>query len=1077
MIIKTLTLHNFMSYADVSVDLSSVTVACLSGQNGSGKSALLDAITWALWEEGRSSSDELIRLGEKEMWVDLVFEYEGRTYRVRRSRLKRATKGGMRGTSRGLLDLQLLSPVSERVNTGMAESDGRESAPVGALVSASAEAAGTIGGVLSKGNGRGQTGAAGNVITSHPSLEGNGGEHLGHWRSLTGPSMRVTQQSICDLLRMDYDTFVNSAYLRQGRADEFTTRPPSERKHVLSEILGLAYFDRLQEACRLRARDAKTRMDIIETNLLSLPHLQSERDQVSAEHELRTNEFVSKNQQLKQLETNVGTLSESVQQLKLMRQKIEHDSAQLKELNSDVANLTVQKLELERRSKELTELVERSSEIKQKSEELDRLKTDIEILDQKALQAQGLIEEKLKVQSGLASIRSRLEVELDHLKASSESCRVRLDALKYDTKDSDKIQESYAEFKRLLQSESELALKQDMFTRLTERAAQLQSMINESKIKLEVELGQKELTLSELDSVLAAESLIAEQKQALEADVKELERVESEFDLVEDKGLMLKSELESVDARIDEIKRRQDENREKVRELTEHSHESICPLCAAPIVDRSAVISRYHTDNQALDDDILSQLKLRGELEEERNELRLRYARLKRELGRRKELDKRIGQFNEKEETMARARDSRARVITDILALGRRLDEMDFAQIERESLINVKTEIHKLEFDPAVYASLQSQIRAKRHIETRHIQLKRDQTELQKLEVELPLALEKESRCIEVLESESYGEEHRTELKALKERIDFLNYDRDHHQMMKTELIALLPFIEQVRALKKALEDLPAIEESLSKVSGMLELKLAKIPELEQELKQLQDQTSELNEKQFHLEQSQEQLDRLREEHRALAREVAILESRKLQVEKELEALAEKKKELVQLTDEREDHLFLAESFGKKGIQAVIIENAVPEIETEANRILARLSDNKMHIGLVTQQKTKSGTLSETLDILIGDEIGTRNYELYSGGEAFKVNFAIRIALSRLLARRAGARLETLVIDEGFGSQDDLSRERLVSSIKSIQSDFRKILVITHIADVREMFPVQIYVQKESGVSRLQVIS
>ncbi|MBX3075177.1 SMC family ATPase [Candidatus Obscuribacterales bacterium] len=1074
MIIKTLTLHNFMSYADVSVDLSSVTVACLSGQNGSGKSALLDAITWALWEEGRSSSDELIRLGEKEMWVDLVFEYEGRTYRVRRSRLKRATKGGMRGTSRGLLDLQLLSPVSERVKSGTTD-DGRESAPVGALVRGSAES--TVSGVSLSGNGRGQTGAAGTAITSHPSLEESDGEHLGHWRSLTGPSMRVTQQSICDLLRMDYDTFVNSAYLRQGRADEFTTRPPSERKHVLSEILGLAYFDRLQEACRLRARDAKTRMDMIESSLLTLPQLQSERDQVSAEHELRTNEFVSKDQQLKQLETNVGVLSESVQQLKLMRQKIEHDSAQLKELNSDVANLTVQKLELERRSKELTELVERSSEIKQKSEELDRLKTDIEILDQKALQAQGLIEEKLKVQSGLASIRSRLEVELDHLKASSESCRVRLDALKYDTKDSDKIQESYAEFKKLLQSESELALKQDMFTRLTERAAQLQSMINESKIKLEVELGQKELTLSELDSVLAAESLIAEQKQALEADVKELERVESEFDLVEDKGLMLKSELESVDARIDEIKRRQDENREKVRELTEHSHESICPLCAAPIVDRSAVISRYHTDNEALDDDILSQLKLRGELEEERNELRLRYARLKRELGRRKELDKRIGQFNEKEETMARARDSRARVITDILALGRRLDEMDFAQIERESLINVKTEIHKLEFDPAVYASLQSQIRAKRHIEARHIQLKRDQAELQKLEVELPLALEKESRCIEELESESYGEEHRTELKALKERIDFLNYDRDHHQMMKTELIALLPFIEQVRDLKKALEDLPAIEESLSKVRGMLEIKLAKIPELEQELKQLQDQTSELNEKQFHLEQSQEQLDRLREEHRALAREVAILESRKLQVEKELEALAEKKKELVQLTDEREDHLFLAESFGKKGIQAVIIENAVPEIETEANRILARLSDNKMHIGLVTQQKTKSGTLSETLDILIGDEIGTRNYELYSGGEAFKVNFAIRIALSRLLARRAGARLETLVIDEGFGSQDDLSRERLVSSIKSIQSDFRKILVITHIADVREMFPVQIYVQKESGVSRLQVIS
>ncbi len=177
-----------------------------------------------------------------------------------------------------------------------------------------------------------------------------------------------------------------------------------------------------------------------------------------------------------------------------------------------------------------------------------------------------------------------------------------------------------------------------------------------------------------------------------------------------------------------------------------------------------------------------------------------------------------------------------------------------------------------------------------------------------------------------------------------------------------------------------------------------------------------------------------------------------------------------------ELLHEREDYMLLSEAFGKKGIQALIIETAIPEIEAEANRVLARLSDNKMHVGLITQAKTKSGNNLETLEILIGDEVGTRNYELYSGGEAFKVNFALRIALSRLLARRAGARLETLIIDEGFGSQDENSREKLVKSIKAIQSDFAKILVITHIPDVREMFPVQIQVTKESGISSLQII-
>ena len=75
-----------MSYADAALDLSGISVACLTGLNGAGKSALLDAVTWALWEEARSGSDELVRLGEKEMWVEVVFSHEGRLYRVRRSR-------------------------------------------------------------------------------------------------------------------------------------------------------------------------------------------------------------------------------------------------------------------------------------------------------------------------------------------------------------------------------------------------------------------------------------------------------------------------------------------------------------------------------------------------------------------------------------------------------------------------------------------------------------------------------------------------------------------------------------------------------------------------------------------------------------------------------------------------------------------------------------------------------------------------------------------------------------------------------------------------------------------------------
>jgi exonuclease SbcC len=167
------------------------------------------------------------------------------------------------------------------------------------------------------------------------------------------------------------------------------------------------------------------------------------------------------------------------------------------------------------------------------------------------------------------------------------------------------------------------------------------------------------------------------------------------------------------------------------------------------------------------------------------------------------------------------------------------------------------------------------------------------------------------------------------------------------------------------------------------------------------------------------------------------------------------------------------DELRLA--FGKKGIQAMIIEAVIPEIEFEANRLLARMTDSRMHVRFETQRETLKGDTLETLDINIADELGTRPYELFSGGEAFRVNFAIRIALSKLLARRAGAQLQMLVMDEGFGTQDTDGRQRLVEAINSIQDDFARILVITHIEELKDAFPVRIDVTKTPEGSQISL--
>ncbi|MDX1530297.1 MAG: SbcC/MukB-like Walker B domain-containing protein, partial [Rhodothermales bacterium] len=168
----------------------------------------------------------------------------------------------------------------------------------------------------------------------------------------------------------------------------------------------------------------------------------------------------------------------------------------------------------------------------------------------------------------------------------------------------------------------------------------------------------------------------------------------------------------------------------------------------------------------------------------------------------------------------------------------------------------------------------------------------------------------------------------------------------------------------------------------------------------------------------------------------------------------------------------------LRSAFGKHGIPSLIIEETLPEIEERANDLLARLSKGRTRVSLETLADKKTGGTKETLDIRITDEAGvSRAYEMFSGGEAFRVNFALRIALAQLLAERSGVRIRTLVVDEGFGTQDKQGVESLVEAIQAIREDFDKVIVITHLDELKEAFPVRIEVQKHPVVgSRYDLI-
>lgn len=217
-------------------------------------------------------------------------------------------------------------------------------------------------------------------------------------------------------------------------------------------------------------------------------------------------------------------------------------------------------------------------------------------------------------------------------------------------------------------------------------------------------------------------------------------------------------------------------------------------------------------------------------------------------------------------------------------------------------------------------------------------------------------------------------------------------------------------------------------------------------------------------------------IQQMRREKEAADRNVGALSNQLDQLKETKKQLSAWRAEEMDLADDLGVLKEVRVAFSKKGVPAMLIEQAVPEIERSANDLLLRLTDGRMHIRFDTQKQLKSGDMAEALEIVISDELGSRAYENYSGGEKFKINFAIRIALSKLLARRAGVQLRSLFIDEGFGTQDATGREQVVASINEISQDFDCIIVITHIEELKEAFPVQIEVIKSDSGSTFRVI-
>lgn len=382
----------------------------------------------------------------------------------------------------------------------------------------------------------------------------------------------------------------------------------------------------------------------------------------------------------------------------------------------------------------------------------------------------------------------------------------------------------------------------------------------------------------------------------------------------------------------------------------------------------------------------------------------------------------------------------------------------------------LKTETAELEGSLPQREQALSQAQTKRHVRLQ--QLEQQIVEAKQAGLDLAEATPRLDAMRASLTDGSFAAEVSVQLNKLEAQIQELDYDAEARQRIYQETVDLEVFAQHESRLKQAEADLPGARETAeqnaalaqrrSQESERLQLQMADAKQALEGLAALEIGFTEAEQRERELgvkiQQSIERQGYLRnqvERKETLSQEVGSESAR-----------------LTALREEQSIYQELATAFGRQGVQAMLIETVVPRLEDETNALLGRMTDNRMNVKLETQRDRASGQGDprETLEILVSDELGPRSYEMFSGGEAFRVNLAMRIALSKVLAQRMGAPLPTLFIDEGFGTQDAVGRERILDVIGAIGDDFEKVLVITHLDDLKEAFSVSIQVQKdESG--------
>jgi DNA repair protein SbcC/Rad50 len=145
-----------------------------------------------------------------------------------------------------------------------------------------------------------------------------------------------------------------------------------------------------------------------------------------------------------------------------------------------------------------------------------------------------------------------------------------------------------------------------------------------------------------------------------------------------------------------------------------------------------------------------------------------------------------------------------------------------------------------------------------------------------------------------------------------------------------------------------------------------------------------------------------------------------------------------------------EIHRYLLKAFGKDGIPVLIVDQAIPKIQSISDDLLQIASNGKFSLEFDTIKENKDGSLRESLEIRCRSEEGVRDVSTFSGGEQKILKTVLRLSLAIFQSQNSGIKFKTLMLDELFDALDDDNSYNLLSMLNKTKDYFYRIIFVSH---------------------------